>query len=128
MSFDDELRALTLLDTAVSGAIGNRYHNDHLPDDVTYPCVRAVVLTDPSARTHDGTFGGTETVQLDVYSDTQTTRDTAADALIAYLDNYTGAMSSNWNVTIQVRNKPRSWEPESRLYRCMIELSILYLN
>jgi len=127
MSLDTSLRTLVLQNPAVSTAIGTRYHIDNLPDGVSYPCVRAQTITDPSHRSHSGTFGGTELVQLDVYSDAQTTRDSATDALITWLDNYKGAMGS-WNVTMQVRNKPRSWEPESRLYRCMLELSILYLT
>lgn len=126
MSLDTNLRALTLQNAAVVAAIGSRYHIDNLPDNVTYPCVRAVTVTDPPERTHGGTYGGRELVQLDVYGSTQSSRDTAADALIAWLDNYRGVMG-DWNATIQVRNKPRSWEPESRLYRCMIELEILYL-
>ena len=127
MSLDTSLRTLALQDPTVSGAIGSRYHIDKLPDGVSYPCVRAITITDPSHRTHDGTFGGTELVQLDVYDDDQTGRDTAADALVSWLDNYKGTMGS-WTVTIQVRNKPRSWEAESRLYRAMLELSILYLT
>jgi len=127
MSLDTSLRTLTLQNAAVTAALGSRYYVDNLPDGMSYPCVRAQTITDPFLRSHSSTFGGKETVQLDVYSDTQTTRDSAADALIAWLDNYKGAMGS-WNVTIQIRNKPRSWEPESRLYRCMLELTILYLN
>jgi hypothetical protein len=127
MSLDTDLRELTLTDSAVSTAIGERYHVDHLPDNVTYPCVRAQTITDPFLRSHDGTYGGVEVVQLDVYSNTQTTRDSAADAVIAWLDNYNDALGDR-SATIQVRNNPRSWEPEARLYRCMIELSILYLN
>lgn len=126
MSLDSNLRTLALQNPAVVAAIGSRYHIDHIPDDADYPCVRAVTPADPHLRAHAGTYGGRETVQLDVYSDTQATRDSASDALVSWLDNYRGAMG-NWNVTIQVRNKPRSWEPESRLFRCMIELEILYL-
>lgn len=129
MSLDSNLRTLTLQHPAVATAIGNRYYVDHIPDGQTpivYPCVRAVTITNPHLRTHSGTHGGRETVQLDVYSDAQATRDSTADAIIAWLDNYRGGMGS-YNVTIQVRNKPRSWEAESRLYRCMIELEILYL-
>lgn len=127
MSLDTELRTLALTNNDVVAQIGARYHIDNLPDNVSYPCVRAVTITDPSHRTHAGTYGGTETVQLDVYGSTQATRDAAADALIEWLDNYTGSMG-DWDVTIQVRNKPRSWEPEARLYRTMLELSILYLQ
>jgi hypothetical protein len=127
MSLDTSLRTLTLQNPAVTTAIGSRYHIDSLPDGVSYPCVRAQAITDPSLRSHSGTFGGNELVQLDVYSDVQTTRDSAVSAIVAWLDNYKGALGS-WSVTIQVRNKPRSWEAEPRLYRCMIELSILYLN
>ena len=126
MSLDSNLRTLTLQNPAVVTAIGSRYHVDNLPDTVTYPCVRAQTVTDPHLRSHSGTYGGNELVQLDVYSDVQSTRDSAADAIVAWLDNYKGAMGSR-NVTIQVRNKPRLWEPQSRLYRCMIELTVLYL-
>lgn len=127
MSLDTSLRTLVLQNAAVVTAIGARYHVDNLPDEVTYPCVRAQTITDPSLRANSGTYGGREVVQLDVYSDVQSARDSASDAIISWLDNYRGAMG-NWNVTILVRNKPRSWEAESRLYRCMIELEILYLT
>ena len=126
MSLDTDLRTLALANAGITTAISTRYYIDHLPDNVTYPCVRAATITDPFLRSHAGTYGGRETVQLDVYSDAQSTRDSAANALIAYLDNYKGAMGSA-NVTIQVRNRPRLWEAESRLYRCIVELSILYL-
>jgi hypothetical protein len=128
MSLDTSLRTLTLQNPAVTTAIGSRYHIDNLPDIVSYPCVRALTITNPRLRSHAGTHGLRETVQLDVYSDVQTTRDSAAAAIVAWLDNYKGAMGSSGNVTIQVRSSPPSWEAESRLYRCMIELSILYLN
>jgi len=128
MPLDTSLRTLVLQNPAVTAAISTRYYVDNLPDNVTYPCVRAQTITDPSLRSHSGTYGGMETVQLDVYSNTQTTRDSAADAIIAWLDNYRGWMGNGQNATIQVRNKPRSWEADSRLYRCMIELVILYLT
>lgn len=125
MSLDTNLRTLTLQNAAVTAQIGSRYHIDKLPDDVTFPCVRAQTIADPSLRSHNGTHGGRELVQVDVWGSTQTSRDAAADAIIAWLDNYSGVMGS-YRATIQVRDKPRSWDAESRLYRCMIELDILY--
>jgi hypothetical protein len=127
MSLDTNLRTLVLQNAAVASAIGNRYHIDRIPEEATtYPLVRAVNITDPFLRTHSGTFGGRATFQLDVYDNDQATRDTAADALVAWLDNYRGALGS-YNATIQVKNRPGSWEAESRLYRRMIEIEILYL-
>lgn len=128
MSLDTALRTLVLQNPAVVAAIGARYHIDHIPDGETYPCVRAATIADPFLRSHAGTHGGRETVQLDVYDDDQTGRDAAADAIVAWLDNYRGALGASYNATIQVRNKPRSWEAETRLYRCMIEIEVLYFK
>jgi hypothetical protein len=127
MTVDTSLRTLTLQNAAVSAAIGTRYHIDRLPDNVTYPCVRAQTIADPSTRSHGGTFGGRALVQLDIYDDDPATRDTAATAIIGWLDNYRGALGS-YNVTIQVRNRLPSWEPEARLFRALLEIEILYFT
>lgn len=127
MSVESNLRTLTLQNAAIVALIGSRFHIDHIPDTATYPLVRAQLITDPFSRTHSGTFGGRALVQLDVFDDDQSGRDAASDALIAWLDNYNGAMGS-YNVTIQVKDRRGNWEAESRLYRRLLEVEILYLK
>lgn len=130
MSVDSNLRTLALTNAAVVAQISNRYFIDRIPEisgGMTYPCVRAQLITDPFARTHSGTYGGRALVQLDVFDDDQINCSTAADALVAWLDNYHGGMG-NYNVTIQVRNRQGFWEPDSRLFRRLLEVEILYMN
>jgi len=128
MDFQSGVRARLLANGLVSGAVGTRIDWGQRPQGAAYPAIVLQTISDPRpAHLKDYEETRSTLVQLDVYSDVQSTRDSAADALVAWLDNYRGMMGS-WNATIQVRNKPRSWEPDSRLYRCMIELEILYLN
>lgn len=127
MSVDSNLRTLTLQNTAVVATIGQRYYVDHIPDGATYPCVRAQTVTEPFERTHGGSFGGRARVQLDVYDDDEINCNAAADALIGWLDNYKGGMG-NYNVTIQLKNKQGGWEVESRLFRRMLEIEVLYFS
>lgn len=127
MSVDSNLRTLALQNAAVTAAISTRYHIDHIPDPATYPCVKAQLITDPFSRTHSGTFGGRARVQLDVYDDDPTNCNAAADALVSWLDGYRGGMGS-YNVTIQIKNRQGFWETESRLFRRLLEVEILYFN
>lgn len=127
MSVDSNLRTLALTNAGIVAQINNRYHIDRIPDTATYPLVRSQLIADPFQRTHSGTFGGRALVQLDVYDDDQTNCTAAADAIVAWLDNYNGAMSG-YHVTIQVRNRQGFWEPDSRLFRRLLELEILYFN
>ncbi|HEY6021339.1 MAG TPA: hypothetical protein VIY48_15980 [Candidatus Paceibacterota bacterium] len=127
MSIDSNLRTLTLTNAAVVAQISNRFFIDHIPDSVTYPCVRATTVADPFDRAHSGTIGGRARVQLDTYDDDPTNCNAAADAINAFLDGYRGAMG-NYKVTIQVKNRIGGWEAESRLFRRMSEVEIFYLN
>lgn len=127
MSVDSNLRTLVLTNAAVVAQIGSRYHIDHLPDSATYPCVRAQLITDPFQRTHSGTYGGRALVQIDTYDDDPTNCNTAADAIVAWLDNYRGALGS-YNVVIQIKNRLAGWEAETRLFRRTMEAEILYMT
>lgn len=127
MSIESNLRTLALQNAAVVAQIGSRFHIDHIPETATYPLVRAQIIADPFNRTHGGTFGGRALVQLDVFDDDPTNCNAAADALIAWLDNYNGGMGNN-NVTIQVKSRVGNWEADSRLYRRLLEVEILYFK
>lgn len=127
MSIESNLRTLTLQNAAVVAQIGSRFHIDHIPDTATYPLVLAQIIADPFSRTHSGTIGGRALVQLDVYDNDQTNCNAAGDALIAWLDNYNGAMG-NYNVTIQVKSRVGNWDVDSRLYRRLLEVEILYFK
>lgn len=122
---ESSFRTLMLQGGAVASAIGSRFHWDNLPDNESYPCVRAVTVTDPLNRTHNGTHGGRSLVQIDVYSDAKGTCNSAAEAIKTWIDNYKGAMGT-YAVTIQVKNTRGSFEPDSRLYRRLMEIEILY--
>ncbi len=127
MSIDSDLRTLTLQNPAVVAQIGARYHIDHIPDSAVYPCVRATTISDPFSRTHNGTFGGTARVQLDVYDDDPINCNAAADTLVGWLDNYHGGMGSH-NVTIQAKNNQGGYEADVKLFRRLLEIEVLHLN
>lgn len=123
---ESSLRSFVLQSGAVSSSIGARFHWDNIPDNESYPCVRAVTVTHPLNRTHNGTHGGRSLVQLDVYSDAKGTCNAAAETIRLATDNYKGAMG-DYAVTMQVKNAGRgSFEPDSRLFRRLMEIEILY--
>lgn len=130
MSVDSNLRTLALQNAAVTTQIGSRFFINWIPEiqgGMTYPCVRAQTITDPFARTHGGTYGGRALVQLDVFDNDEATCNIAADALTSWLDNYRGGMGA-YNVTVQIKNRMGGWEEESRLFRRILEVEILYMT
>lgn len=124
---ESDFRTLALQGPSISTTFGNRFYWSRIPDSTAYPCVRAVVVSDPQIDTHSGNVGGRMTVQLDVYNDGDLVCRTSADLLKAWLHNYRGAMGSQ-SVTIKARNPVNIDESDTRLFRRMIQVEVLYLN
>lgn len=123
---ESSLRTLALSNAAVAATFGTRFHWNHIPDNETYPCVRAVTVSDNAGDTHSNNWGGQALVQLDVYDDDKAGCNAAAETLKAWLHRYHGGMGT-YNVTIKVTNYPSFFEADARLFRRMLELEILYL-
>jgi hypothetical protein len=123
------LRALVLQNADVVTAIGQRFYWRYIPEETSAPYVKAQTITNPLERTHVGTYGGRERVQLDVYDDREQEArcHAAADTLATWLDNYNGAMGT-YNVTIQVKSDVPFPEPDTRLFRRLMEIEVLYFN
>ena len=123
------LRALVLQNADVVTAIGQRFYWRYIPEETSYPCIKAQTITNPLDRTHGGTHGGRERVQIDVYDnkDQESRCHAAADTLVIWLDNYKGGMGSH-NVTIQVKSDVPMPDPDIRLFRRMLEIEILYFK
>jgi hypothetical protein len=124
---ETSLRNLTLQNPAVATAFGNRFYWNHVPDGITYPCIKAQTITDVSGDTHSSTWGGKSLVQLDVYDDDKSGCNTGAALVRYWLNRYNGGMGTN-NVTIKVRNSTSLFDVDARLYRRMMEVEILYIG
>jgi hypothetical protein len=124
---ETNLRTLTLLNASVAAAFGNRFHWNHIPDDRTFPCIKAQTITDMSQDTHSSTWGTVALVQLDVYDDDKNGCNTNAELVRGWLHRYKGAFGAG-EATIKVRNMPSLFDAEERLYRRMLEVTILYTS
>jgi hypothetical protein len=129
---ETSLKSLTLQNTAVATAVGQRYYLDRIPDStpsapISYPLIKAQTISDTGYRTQSGTFGGTALIQLDVWDDDKPTCNQTAETLRAWLDNYKGGMG-DLDVTIQIRNMPSSPDSDTKLFRRILEAQILCLK
>jgi hypothetical protein len=125
---ETSLRTLALQHPAVSAAFGTRFYVDKIPDGAAmYPFVRAQTITDNALDTHSSTEGGTSLVQLDVYDDDKAGCNAAARVLRDWLNRYHGGMGT-YAVTIKIRNVIGSFDEEARLFRRILEASILYFG
>lgn len=119
------LRALVLQNPAVVTAFGNRYYIDRIPDNVTYPLMRAQTINDAEQDTHESTFGTRALIQLDVWDDDKAGCNTNTSIVRDWLHRYRGAYGTG-NATIKVRNVPSVPDPETKIFRRILELDIIY--
>ena len=124
---ESSLRTLALQHPDVTTAFSTRFYWNHIPDGVTYPCIKAQTITDIAEDTHSRNWGGRALVQLDVYDDDKTNCNAGTDKVRNWLHRYNGGMGT-YRVTIKVRNAPSTFDDEARLYRRMLEVSILYMS
>jgi hypothetical protein len=121
------LKALILQNNAVATAFGQRYYIDKIPDGVTYPVIRAQTINDAEQDTHSNTWGSRALIQVDIWDDDKAGCNTNAALVRGWLHRYTGAFSGG-NATIKVRNAPSIPDPNTRLFRRILEVEILYFN
>jgi hypothetical protein len=125
---ESSLRTLALQNASVSSAFGTRFFWNKIPDSVTYPVVRAQTITDTAEDTHSNTWGGRAVVQLDVFDDDKAGANTNAEIIRGWLHRYKGALGSSYNATIKVRNVSSLYDDESRLFRRLMEVDVLYFT
>ena len=112
--------------TDVFGATDTRIYVDRIDPKITtaYPFAILRDVTGGPGYAHDGALPDTSFVQIDVYSDAQSTADSGRTAIEAELSGLTGAMS---NVTVGssfVSNKRGDFDPESRRFRRSLDVQI----
>ena len=126
MDIETALKALTLQHPDVAAAFGQRYYIDHAPDNVTYPIIRALTVSDNALDTHTNTYGGQALIQLDIWDDDKAGCNVAAQLVRSWLHCYKGAFGGGV-ATIKIRNAPSVPDPDTKLFRRILEADILYL-
>lgn len=124
MDIETALKALTLQNAPIAAAFGQRYYIDRIPDNVTYPIIRAVTVSDSQQDTHTGVWGILATVQLDIWDDDKQGCNVNAEKVKDWLHRYRGAFGTG-EATIKVRNAPSVPDPDTRLFRKILEVDML---
>jgi hypothetical protein len=126
MDADVSLKALVLQNGPIAAAIGQRYYIDRIPEGITtYPIVRAQIISDSEQDTHSSTWGSRITTQVDVWDDDKQNCNITAALVRGWLHRYYGAFGEG-NAIIKVRNAPSVPDPETKLFRKILEVDILY--
>jgi hypothetical protein len=125
MDIETALKALTLQNASIAAVFGQRYYIDRIPPEVTiYPIMRAQTISDIDQDTHSSTWGARATVQLDIWDDDKATCNTSAALVRTWLHRYKGAFGSG-EATIKVRNAPSVPDPDTKLFRKILEVDLL---
>lgn len=120
------LRALVLQNAAIVAVFGQRYYIDRIPDNVTYPLMRAQTVNDAEQDTHENIWGTKAMIQLDIWDDDKAGCNTSAALVRNWLHRYHGGFATG-NAIIKVRNAPSVPDPETKMFRRILEVSILYI-
>ena len=126
MDIETALKALTLQNTAVAAAFGQRYYIDRIPDNVTYPVIRAITVADPPLDSHANNYGGQAIIQLDIWDNDKAGCNTNAALVRDWLHRYNGLFGGG-TATIKINNAPSVPDPDTHLFRKILEAQILYL-
>lgn len=125
MDIETALRSLTLQNPAIAAAFAQRYYIDRIPDTVTYPLIRAITVADPQLDTHTSNIGGRALIQIEIWDDDKQGCNVNAQKVRDWLHRYAGAFGSG-NATIKINNAPSVPDPDTRLFRKILEADILY--
>lgn len=124
MDIDTALRAVVLQNGAIAAAFGQRYYIDRIPDNVTYPIIRAQIISDSEQDTHVDTWGIRAVVQVEIWDDDKQGCNVNSALVRNWLHRYKGAFSTG-EATIKIRNAPNVPDPDTRLFRRILEADIL---
>ena len=109
---------------AIFAVMGNRLTAENVPDNQAYPYGVVNEITGPLRYTFQGDAGRVVTLQIDVFGETQTQADAAAEALKAALSGYRGMMGSLNAGRVFVTDVRGNWDGDLRSYRRILEISI----
>jgi hypothetical protein len=124
---EHDLRAYLLGQPDVATLIGTRMYPMRLPQGVTMPAVTYNRIFGTSEYGHDGAAHlGRGRIQLDCWADTYEDMVNLAEACRVALTGYVGAMGDNPNVVARAVNTIDFSEPESKLWRRIVETGLWY--
>lgn len=125
MDVETALRTLTLENAAIAAAFGQRYYIDRIPDTVTYPIIRAITISDQPFDTHTANIGGEALIQIEIWDDDKQGCNTNAAKVKDWVHCYVGAFGSG-TATIKITNAPSVPDPDTRLFRKILDADVLY--
>ena len=128
MTVRTDLRTYALAQSAISSLIGERFYWMHLPEGVTYPAVRSLVVSRPRSTVHAATpaaaKAGIETmrVQLDLYAKNGDDVENLSEAFKTELD---GLRDGNLAGVLLI-NELDAYEDENNVFRIVHDYMIHY--
>lgn len=125
-SLEEEFRVLVLHFT--SATFGERFYWNKVADGADVPYIRATTITDKIKYHQQGRGPGKSLVQLDIFSDVKSQCNSAAEAILNWLeDGYRGQMG-DYNVRIFATDIASDYWPESRQFHRLLEVEIGYVR
>jgi len=123
------MRTYLLTKSGITTAFGSsltRIYVDRIDPKITttYPFAILRDITGGPDYAHDGAMPDTSFVQVDVYSDAQTTADSGRAAIEAELSAYKGAMGAITVGSSFVTNKRGDYDPGGRIFRRSLDVEI----
>ena len=119
-----EMRRFLMQDSTVTGALDQVYV-DHLPDNVTYACALLRDVTAPLTYNFSGSHLRKTLVQIDIYAETISDKNTARDAIQGRLDGHKGMMGTIETGFVFVQDAGRdSYEKDAQLYTKVMEVQV----
>ena len=111
---------------AVFGSTLVRLYVDRIDPRITtaYPFAILRDINGGPDYAHDGAMPDTNFVQVDVYSDAQSTADSGRAAIEAELSAYKGAMGAITVGSSFISNKRGDFDPDSRTFRRSLDVEI----
>jgi hypothetical protein len=120
MSLSTDIRRLLLSKSAITSLVGTRVYPAHVPQKInTYPTITYFVVSNNSAHHLQGGAGFAERrLQIDVYAETETSRDAVVEAVRNQLQGFppagtSGTIGAGTVVTsIVYKNSRDLYEPD----------------
>lgn len=124
MTLRTALYSMVTNDAGVAALIGTRFYWRQLPEAVSYPACRYMIVSSERRTAHDG-YAGLETssIQIDVISDTSASCRAVSAALRAALD---GVKDATYGIKSMRTNELDEFEESANLWRIVLEFLIHY--
>ena len=124
MSTEATIRTLVLSDATILANVVDRMYPNMMPPEATTPAITYfVVAGGPHTDTHTDLHMMTR-IQFDIYADTKAMCGTLYSALVNLLHMYSGTVSGQDIVSILVDHNMSLFEPETRLYRHIVNAKV----